>query len=192
MEPLKPNLLRPVLIGAAVGVVVTSIPPLCCLNLCCCFNFVLAGAVAGAVYGRGAARMGWYAGIGEGALTGLLAGLLTGLIHGLLGALLLSVTGGLVLFQKSLGGALAAANDWELPLPPGRVVPALFQAMIHLIASIALGPLAGALGGMLGLFLSRPDAGAPGSLPRSMPPGPAAPPPWSAPAGPPPFRGPTG
>ncbi len=213
MEPMKPNALRPVLAGTLTGIVLTTIPPCCCLNCFCCLNFIIAGAVAGALYGRAAARIGWYAALGEGALAGLLAGLLSGIVHGALGGLLLAL-GGLPNLHELVGpggpvtvglGGLGAAVQSELEWPlPGPIPDFLGRAsgagaaLAHALGSVVTGALAGALGGVIGLSFTRPNAGAPGSRPPSWTAdsrgaaGPPPPPPSSTSPPPPPSSTPPG
>jgi len=156
MATLKPNMLRPALIGAAVGAALSLIPPLCCLNVCCCLDLAIGGIVAGALYAQAASRIGWFAGVEEGLEVGAIAGALSGAAVGLVSA------------AGQIGGWLAA-----LRFHPWRMIHAAWELddaaslltcggapFIARMAGAALGPTlfglaAGALGGTLGVLIFR-------------------------------------
>ncbi|MEN6631824.1 MAG: hypothetical protein ABFD84_05320, partial [Candidatus Polarisedimenticolia bacterium] len=110
MATLKPNMLRPALIGAAVGAALSLIPPLCCLNVCCCLDLAIGGIVAGALYAQAASRIGWFAGVEEGLEVGAIAGALSGAAVGLVSA------------AGQIGGWLAA-----LRFHPWRMIHAAWE-----------------------------------------------------------------
>ena len=156
MATLKPNMLRPALIGAAVGAALSLIPPLCCLNVCCCLDLAIGGIVAGALYAQAASRIGWFAGVEEGLEVGAIAGALSGAAVGLVSA------------AGQIGGWLAA-----LRFHPWRMIHAAWELddaaslltcggapFVARLAGAAFGPTlfglaAGALGGTLGVLIFR-------------------------------------
>lgn len=165
MPTYKPDALRPALAGGLIGALLSVVPPLCCLNLCCCMDYVIGGIVAGALYAGRAAAIGWYPGTAEGAAPGGLAGVISGAIHGLLTAF---GSGLWFLFARESWGAAGRAStdiDWDWPLGRDDTFfewlggwPSWQLASGQVATSIILGALAGAVGGMIGVMLFRRPA----------------------------------
>ena len=190
MATLKPNMLRPALIGAAVGAALSLIPPLCCLNVCCCLDLAIGGLVAGALYAGAASRIGWFAGVEEGLEVGAIAGVLSGAAVGVAGAAG-EFAGWLAALRFHPWRSMHAA--WDLD-DAASLFTCGGAPFIARLAGAAFGPAlfglaAGALGGTLGVLIFRatpagsavpsPAASAPADASAPTPP----PPPTSAASG---------
>jgi hypothetical protein len=186
MPDHKPDLLRPALIGGAIGALFSIVPPLCCLNLCCCLDYVIAGAIGGAFYARRASAMAWYPGPGEGASVGAVAGAFAGFVHGTLVALVLGLAS-LVRPPQFRHGSMEVSDTFDWGRRFGDATRDLYldwsplaAASTHLVSSVLLGAIAGIFGGMIGVALFRglpPRAGV-GPLPPAPPAEPPSSPPY--------------
>ncbi len=193
----KPDMLRPALIGGLIGAVLSIVPPLCCLNVLCCLDYVLAGVIAGAMYARRGTALSWYAGAGEGATVGALAGGIAGLISGAVSSALFGLSN------------LVDPAKWNIDLDKADQVQQVLQwggrwnthqlwrglhpfagITTNFVASVAFGVVAGLVGGILGVFLFRglPPVAGVGRVPPTPPP--AYPGTNATPPPPPPAAGP--
>jgi len=175
------NYTVPVLVGGLVGAVLTVVPPFCCL---CCFNAVIAGAIAGGMFARAAG----FPPIERGALIGALAGALAGAGRSVLEAISNAVMNpwmeGWIDQVAKYGDSEARELLDRLGSFESYSGPGWFLA--GLVTSVGVGAVLGALGGMLGLALMRRQPPPP---PYSAPPPPYPPPlPYAAP--PPPYPSP--
>jgi len=169
------NYTVPVVVGGLVGAVLAVVPPCCCL---CCFNAVIAGAIAGWMFARAAG----FPPIERGALVGALAGALAGAGRAVLSALWDAASAPWVegwvdqLTRYGDAEAREMLEQWGALESVGG--PGWFLA--RLVTSVGVGAVLGALGGMLGLAMMR----------RQPPPPPAQypvpPPPFAVPPVPPP------
>ena len=169
------NYTVPVVVGGLVGAVLSVVPPCCCL---CCFNAVIAGAIAGWMFARAAG----FPPIERGALVGALAGALAGAGRAVLSALWDAASAPWVegwvdqLTRYGDAEAREMLEQWGALESVGG--PGWFLA--SLVTSVGVGAVLGALGGMLGLAMMR----------RQPPPPPAQypvpPPPFAVPPVPPP------
>lgn len=197
MTSQKPDMLRPALLGGLVGAVLSIVPPLCCLNVLCCLDYVLGGVVAGALYARRGAAMSWYAGAGEGATVGALSGGLAGFVTGALSSVFLGLS---TMFDP---------GKWNLDLDKADQVQEVLRwggrwnshqlwRGLHPFASVTsnfvghvgFGLVAGLVGGILGVLMFRglPPVAGVGRVPPGPPP--AFPGTNTTPPPPPPAAGP--
>jgi len=167
----KPDILRPALIGGLIGGLLSVLPPFCCLNCCCCLNFVLAGVIAGGIYAKRAATINWLPQAGEGASVGVLAGFFAGLVNaiveGIAGLLAWAVGDNLRCAARFRG---PGPFDWDRIWRGSELWEGIPPAVIwtgDFAGSVILGAIFGALGGMLGILIFRriPPAAPPAAGP---------------------------
>lgn len=179
------NITVPVVVGGLVGAVMAVVPPCCCL---CCLNAMVAGAIAGGMFARAAG----FTPIERGALIGSLAGALAGAGRSVLEALSNAALGpwvdGWMDQVARYGDAEARELLEQFSAFEGGGGPGWFLA--GLVTSVGVGAVLGALGGMLGVALTRRQATAPPAGPVPPFPPPAEPPPVP-PFAPPPLPEPT-
>jgi hypothetical protein len=174
------NYTVPVVVGGLVGAVLAVVPPFCCL---CCFNAVIAGAIAGGMFARAAG----FPPIEKGALIGALAGALAGAGRAVLSGLWSAVT---TPWAEAYVDQLSRYGDPEAlemleQLGVFESTTGMGWILFGLVRDVGIGAVMGAIGGMLGLAMMRRQPPPQGPIPP--PPYPAPPlPPYPVPPPPPP------
>ena len=160
--------MRPALIGGAILGVLSAIPFVGALNICCCAWAIVGGVIATNLYVKGSTTP---AGVGDGAVVGLIAGVIGAAIYLILGIPLGIITGNatLGLMTNIMGSVnpqaaeqMRAQAEQMQNLSTGELlVASLPGALIGAVCLIIFS----AIGGMIGvpIFEKRKggDAGAP-------------------------------
>jgi hypothetical protein len=142
------NKLKPALIGGVVVGVLSSIPFVNFVNVCCCLWAVLGGVLASYLYVKSSANP---VGAGEGAILGVLAGIVGAAIYVVIGIPITLIMGSVMtgvisnmMESLSPGQAEAIRRQMEASQSPvGAILNGIFTAVLLVIFAT--------LGGLLGI-----------------------------------------
>ncbi len=155
---MTPNRTQAVLIGGAFNGVLSALPIVGDVNLCCCLWVIGGGGVTGWLLQQGQAEP---LELGEGALGGLLAGVAGAAVYAVVSVPVQALMGSLGVFEF---------GDLDVP-PEVREVMEAFSSSVALrvlvgsVMMLIAGAIFSTLGGLLGAFFFR--KGAPPAAPGS-------------------------
>lgn len=170
--------LRPAIIGGVVLGILSAIPFINWVNLCCCAWAIAGGVLAANMYVKSSATPVQPA---DGAMVGALAGLIGGAIYVIIGVPLNYVVGGAA--ASALSGLAASMNPeqaeairMQMATQGGSLIGAFFKGILGAIVITIFSTI----GGLIGVAIFEKRKGGPGVPP---PPPPAAGGGYGAPGG---------